>query len=57
LPLLADLSLEGQDYELKVIARLDLDESPENDTIVTTVKHLFHNDLGMVSILDQNLAL
>lgn len=47
----ADFSLEGQDYELKVIARLDLDESPENDTIVTTIKHLFHNDLGMVSIL------
>ncbi|MBS4060519.1 MAG: T9SS type A sorting domain-containing protein [Bacteroidetes bacterium] len=47
----ADLSLEGQDYELKVIARLELDESPVNDTLVTTVKHLFHNDLGLNSIL------
>jgi len=46
----ADLSIEGNTYQIKSFTSLDTDEDLLNDTIVKSVSHLFLNDIGVTAI-------
>lgn len=45
----ANLSIEGL-YEVKLWTALDTDENLDNDTLNTSVLHLYSNDLGVIAI-------
>jgi len=46
----ADLSQVGQTYEFIFSTNLDADENVENDTLITSVRNLPPNDVGVTSI-------
>jgi hypothetical protein len=46
-----DFSEQGQEYMLKTITGLGTDENTENDTLISMVRHLYGDDLGIVELL------
>lgn len=48
---LADLSNEGQVYQISVSTSLTGDENTDNDSYSTSVMHLFKNDIGVTNII------
>ena len=47
-----DFSVLGQDYELKAYTSYSGDEDLTNDTLITTIKHLQANDIGVSNIME-----
>lgn len=46
----ADLSVEGQTYQIKSFTSLDTDEDLSNDTLVKSITHFYLNDIGVTAI-------
>ncbi len=45
-----DFSIVGETYQITAYSDLTVDEYPDNDTVVTSVFHLYPNDLGIAQV-------